>query len=149
MLDKKTGGLEIPQCLKKCQSIQDCDPRDRCDLFFGGGACLPKDCPKLIDFGILKQTIKFVDNGSELIEHTLICHAEYIIQNRYENKAYRIHPVECKFNITGNNHVKWILRSTDLGPSKYGLTPNPHNYVEAICERGKYFLHGNSIWSCL
>ena len=105
-----------------------------------GGACLHKECPTLVEFGMLKQTIKFDVNGSEINEHTLICHAGNIIRNRHQNEAYRTHPVECKFNITGNNHVKWVLRGINLASPIYKSISNLHKYVEAVCVRGKNLL---------
>ena len=129
-------GREIPQCLKDCKSDADCDPRDRCDQTFGGGACLPKECPMQVDFGMIKRKMPFGHQGDSETEYTMICHNEYILPHRVRNEAYRSHVVECSFNVTGNNHVKWIFKDLKL-------TSHPSNSnngdIEAICESGSYY----------
>ena len=131
-------GGEIPQCLKNCQSDKECDPRDRCDLTFGGGACLPKECPEVVDFGMLKKRIKSDNMGNDVLEFTLACHSEYILRHRRKNEAYRTHQVECRFNVTGSNHVKWVFQEPNLVSSQSNPVPGlgPTD-VEATCESGE------------
>ena len=134
MIDINESG-EIPQCLKNCHSDTDCDPRDRCDLQFGGGACLPKECPKQVDFGMLKkrEPFKFEHQESLEVEYTMTCHSEYILRHRLWNEAYRSHVVVCSFNVTGNNHVKWVFKDANTA----SMSPNLRKEdVQAICENG-------------
>ena len=134
MIDITESG-EIPQCLKNCQSDTDCDPRDQCNLQFGGGACLPKECPMQVDFGMLKkrEPFKFDHQGSLEVEYTMICHSEYILRHRIRNEAYRSHVVVCSFNVTGNNHVKWVFKDVKTA----FLSPNIRKVdVQALCENG-------------
>ena len=130
---------EIPQCLKDCHSDTDCDPRDRCTLRLGGGACLPKECPTRVDFGMLKrrELLKVDHQGSLEFEYTMICHSEYILRHRIREESYRSHVVECSFNVTGSNHVKWVFKDVKTA----SLSPNTRKVdVQAICENGLYYL---------
>ena len=132
MANNNEGGA-IPQCLKGCKSDKECDPRDRCDLTSGGGACLPKECPMHANFGMLKKRETVNVQATPLVVYTMTCHGEYIMRHRIKNNAYRFHPVECRFNVTGSNHVKWVLKETETISSSYD---DKTSDVEAMCENG-------------
>ena len=119
LADNPTIGGEIPQCLKDCATNEDCDPRDRCDLTFGGGACLPKQCSTNINFGILKQREILDDEGNASKEYMMFCHGEYILRHRVKDEAYRSHRVSCSFNVTGGNHVKWVFEKSETTLEQY------------------------------
>ena len=132
-LGSNNVGREVPQCYKDCRTDEDCDRRDHCNLGYNGGACLPKKCSSIIDNGIVKSSEILEFNENIEPEYIMICHREYILHLEKESEAFRSHQVECKFNLTGRDHMKWVLKeSSSLKlPFNYSST-----YVESKCQRG-------------
>ena len=126
-------GKEIPQCYKDCRVNEDCDPRDECNLRYGNGACLPKQCPSEVSHGMIKRTEVAVTTEDIEPEFTMICHREYIILSEVNSVALRSHLVECRFNVSGGDHMKWVHK--EVKSSKL-QTNKTSKYLESKCQSG-------------
>ena len=87
---------------------------------------------------MIKKRITSENKGGAKIEYTMTCHNEYILRHRMKNETYRSHPVQCRFNITGNNHVKWVFQESNTkSPQNYHGLSLDRTDVEALCESGR------------